>query len=399
MNQFYNLIRSFLILTTLLIVKQGVAQNVLYFENFPNTWNTANISGAGTDVFNGNLGTWNASANSDRIIGTINTPGGGDAYSLQFIGSVNNLGGNANFEVSSPVNGLDLSGQAGNPNVMVNFLVNTDGLDATDACSNYTVQYFNSVNGFQTVWAQTPAGLVTAYGNTGWHQVTLAVPLTYLTSDFQIFIDNNIPNTCGTANQTLLLDNLVISNGGFDILPVNIITFTGSYNNGSANLNWTVDESGIRSYTVERSADGRNFQSLSKLAALNSGSRTTYTYSDNLKEFSGGNVYYRLNILENTGYQHYSKIISLKTALINGVSLSPNPARSYTNLSFNAVVNQTALIEVFDANGRARLNQRVSLFKGGNTVQLNKLEQLPAGVYMIRTTVDGKLISTKVVVD
>jgi hypothetical protein len=398
MKQFYNLIRSFLILATLFTVKQTVAQNVLYFDNFPNTWNTANVSGAGTDTFIGVLGTWNASANSDRIIGTINTPGSGDNYSLQFIGSVNNTGGLANFEVSSPVNGIDLSGQAGNSNVNVNFLVNTDGLDAADACSNYTVQFFNSVNGFSTVWNQTPADLVTAYGNTGWHQVTLNVPLTYLTSDFQIFIDNNIPNTCGTANQTLLLDNIVISNGGFDILPVNIITFTGSYNNYTANLNWTVDESAIKSYTIERSADGKNFQSLSSLAALNRGTRTDYTYSDNLKGYSGVNVFYRLNILENTGYQHYSKIISLKTSLINVVSLSPNPARSYTNLSFNASVNQSALIEVFDANGRTKLNQRVSLFRGANTVQLNKLEQLPAGVYMIRTTVDGKLITSKVVV-
>ena len=398
MNQFYNLIRSFLILATLLIVKQGVAQNILYLEQFPNTFNTGYVAlpgGYSADIAE-SLGNWHVSGNTSKVNIAVDTPGFQTNYSVKFIDSLNNSGVQAFSQIVSPAGATDLSGQAGNNNVFVNFVINTDTLDATSTTTHLKVEFYNGST-FTTAFDQTTQQIVSTYGNTGWHQITLNVPLAYLTAGFQLFITDYTDNG-STTQQTLLLDQIVISDGAFDILPVDIISFTGNYNNYTANLNWTVDESDIRTYTIERSSDGKNFQSLSSLAALNNGSRTNYTYSDNLKGYSGLNVFYRLNILENTGYQHYSKIISLKTALINGVSLSPNPARSYTNLSFNANNNQTALIEVFDANGKAKINQRVSLFRGANTVQLDKLDQLPAGVYMIRTTVDGKLVSSKIVV-
>jgi hypothetical protein len=403
MNQFYNLIRSFLILATLFAASQANAQNIIYLERFPNIWNPSFFVGPGNDTTNQNLGTYRASSSvapsgpASRIVGAVNSPGFFDSTSLLFIDSVNNTGSSDLFELRSPL--LDLSAYSADTTIQLSFLVNTTGLDSNNTCATYSIQFHNSATGFSTVWTANAHQLDSTYGDTGWHQVTIPIDTSLLTSDFQIFFDNTLPDACGTVTSTLAIDNLVISTGAFNILPVNIISFTANYNNYTANLHWTVDESGIKSYTVERSSDGRNFQSISSLVALNNSSRTNYTYSDNLKGFSGANVFYRLNILENSGYQHYSKIISLKTALISGVSLSPNPARSYTNLSFNANNNQTALIEVFDANGRAKINQRVSLFRGANTVQLDKLDQLPAGVYMIRTTVDGKMIASKVVVE
>jgi hypothetical protein len=396
MKQFYNLLRTFLILSSFLIVKQASTQTILYVESFPNIWNPGFLHGPGNDQTDQNLGTYHASSNTPIIVGAVNSPGFFDSTSLLFIDSVNTTGSPALFEISSPA--IDLSAVSTDTTVQVAFLINTTGLDSTNTCNTISLQFFNSSQGFSTQWSADAHTLDSTFGDTGWHQITVPIPVAYLTNDFQLFFDNTSPIGCGTTTQTFALDQIVFTSGAFDILPVNILSFNGSYNNSTANLRWTVEESQISNYTIERSSDGKNFQSVGTVAAQNTGVKTNYTFSDNLKGYTGNKVFYRLGILETSGRKEYSRIINLKVAALNGVALSPNPARSYTNLSFNVLNEQTSIVELFDASGRIKLTQRVALYKGANTIQLNKLEQLPSGVYMLRTVVDGKVITSKMVV-
>jgi len=67
-------------------------------------------------------------------------------------------------------------------------------------------------------------------------------------------------------------------------LPVDLLSFTGTYNNQATQLNWeTAAEVNLRHFEVERSTDGVNFTAI---ATVNAGG-TRYQYTDDLSAVSG----------------------------------------------------------------------------------------------------------------
>lgn len=94
-------------------------------------------------------------------------------------------------------------------------------------------------------------------------------------------------------------------------LPVRLISFSGRINNNAALLNWNIDTpDDLRTFELEKSRDGIHFTRLATIAGQ--AAKRSYHYSDN--EILGPYMYYRLNIIENSGSSHYSNIIRLQKA-------------------------------------------------------------------------------------
>lgn len=106
-------------------------------------------------------------------------------------------------------------------------------------------------------------------------------------------------------------------------LPVQLTSFNASEEGLSTKLVWnTAEESGIESYVIEKSTDGRNYTAIGTVKAAN---LKAYSFTD---AASAENSYYRLKMVEVNGTYKYSYIVSVKAKLAASISLSPNPVKT-----------------------------------------------------------------------
>lgn len=136
----------------------------------------------------------------------------------------------------------------------------------------------------------------------------------------------------------------------FITLPVSLTSFTATMQNKTVQLNWkTLSENNINNYQLERSADGRNFNSITTIQGLNI-PVANYSYVDNFP--LSGVSYYRLNIQGAAGYQKYSQVVSVKNNKENLVSLFPSPWQKGEDLNINNDNNEKLIIYFFNAGGQ-----------------------------------------------
>jgi hypothetical protein len=136
----------------------------------------------------------------------------------------------------------------------------------------------------------------------------------------------------------------------FITLPVTLTSFTAHMQNKTVQLNWkTTSEDNINNYNVERSADGRNFTTITSIQALNA-PVANYNYIDNnpLAAVS----YYRLNIHGMAGYQKYSQIVSVKYNQGNVAWLYPNIWQKGEDLNITNNNNEKLTVYFFSVSGQ-----------------------------------------------
>ncbi len=156
---------------------------------------------------------------------------------------------------------------------------------------------------------------------------------------------------------------------GLGVLAVKLVTFEARQQNGKAALVWsTAEENGKEHFELQRSADSRNWQIITKLPAKGGNGNNSYNFTDNQPQ--PGTNYYRL-LMNNEGIIAYSAVKKLDFAGKWELKLSPNPAKAgdAVTLQSNAAISS---IKLLDMQGRA-----LQLINGNNTV---------AGTYRLTTT-------------
>jgi hypothetical protein len=160
-------------------------------------------------------------------------------------------------------------------------------------------------------------------------------------------------------------------------LPLHLLSFTGSKQTNHNQLQWkTADETNTKEFGLERSTDGRSFNSFATVAAKGTGNGS-YSYDDNAQ--LSGKVFYRLKMIDNDGRFTYSNIIVLSNQSTTTVSVYPNPVANKATLQFsdNKLLNTTA--KLTDMNGR-----QVSTIAIKNNFEIIDMGKLPAGIYMLQ---------------
>lgn len=163
----------------------------------------------------------------------------------------------------------------------------------------------------------------------------------------------NAPNYASLGSYTL--------NGTFtanSALPLHKLELKGNVQNSNHKLNWEiVADEALVEQEIEVSADGKNFESIGKLA--------TTSRSLNHTPAVKGIVYYRLNVTFDNGRQYYSNVISLKN----------NDGNAKPFMVGNIVQNTIAIsspsmfsYSVFDFNGRMMM--KGNLTQGMNTISM-----------------------------
>lgn len=182
-------------------------------------------------------------------------------------------------------------------------------------------------------------------------------------------------------------------------LPVELTAFDGQAIECKVKLTWeTATEVNNHFFDVQRSSDGRSFESLETIyGAGNSEIAQTYNYTDQIK---GTNdiVYYRLMQVDFDGTYAYSNIISIRNSNCNqteGISdVYPNP---FTNeITFDIYGSnslETGRIELYNVMGILVFSTEVR-FENGQNIVVIPAENLASGTYLARFTGSGQKITT-----
>ncbi|MEO0897774.1 MAG: DUF2341 domain-containing protein [Bacteroidota bacterium] len=151
-------------------------------------------------------------------------------------------------------------------------------------------------------------------------------------------------------------------------------------------IEWSADkEINNKYFFVERSQDGRFYESMGKLAGGGNNNFTLrYSYSDS-KPFEGGGLY-RLKQVQKNGSFIYTEPISTAYDLADkGIQIkdiSPNPFNDFFVAEFEASKEQQAEIIIYNGKGETIENHRIKVKKGANNFIFKDVYDLPKGPYV-----------------
>lgn len=170
------------------------------------------------------------------------------------------------------------------------------------------------------------------------------------------------------------------------VLPVELERFSAYPSDNKIKLEWiTVAETNSDYFSVERSSDGLEFETIHTLKASgNSSSRLNYAAMD--EQPLPGINYYRLTQTDVNGVVHQSAIIYVNMdetpqAFID--KLYPNPSNDMIHADLFLPDNGNVQLRLFDYTGKLVMEKAVSTQKGFSTLSTD-LSELPKGIYIIK---------------
>ncbi|MBK9382008.1 MAG: T9SS type A sorting domain-containing protein [Chitinophagaceae bacterium] len=259
------------------------------------------------------------------------------------------------------------------------------GPGAPNAGTNYDQLTFNAatvdVSGTTLIVEEDDVnaqpGIYTIMNNTGGNFVgnfaTVVIPLGYT-------ITYN-PAGSATVVVTKLGSTLPAVWGDFNAL---------AKNNNRVNLNWsTLQENNVSHYTVEYSANGRDYTSIGTVAAAgNTTNVTNYSFVHNTPDVQKTN-YYRIRQSDLDGKTAYSVIrpVRFSKGTVAPILVTPNPVRDRLQLSVQA---ENIRIMLVDLSGRTLKN--MNLQPGNHELSVT---ELAPGMYHLVIFQDGLRLETQ----
>lgn len=262
-----------------------------------------------------------------------------------------------------------------------------------------TENFTNTVKGFrdgQEVASMTFNGFAVGY-----------IPITVsLNNTFDNVDDVRLYITAGgyLGNQSATnhsINNIVID--AASPLPVTLVDFSAKTIENTIQLAWrTTSETNASHFEVEKSNDGKSFLSIGNVSAKGeSEAIETYTFTD----ISGRNSafsqqYYRLKMIDNDGTYAYSRIETARwknTETAHNVVMSPNPLKSQElNLRFEGMAKGNYTVQIINLLGQKRAEK--SFVWDGISESKFSTNNLPAGLYLVKTVSSGEEIVRRLVI-
>jgi hypothetical protein len=264
--------------------------------------------------------------------------------------------------------------------------------------------------------------LSTGLNNSQWHHVVftrfgnlLSIYIDGILKNSAAFTQDNITNFYKLVlgrNQDLFqymyngkLDNLRLYNRSITVveittlytseltgipLPVLLIGFSGKKQNQEVRLQWqTENEMNLSHFKIERSADGRTFETINIVVAVNTTGRNDYSFRDNSPWISDTR-FYRLKIVDADGSYKYSPVIKLTAEEGKTLTIFPNPAHGVITISG---LDGKGEITITGINGRELLRQ----YNSGQSLILD-ISRLPDGIYIFQYSDSQKIKAQKLII-
>jgi hypothetical protein len=207
-----------------------------------------------------------------------------------------------------------------------------------------------------------------------------------------VVLDGRALTTAGIINTTAITANNSL--GPCTSLPIQLLSFTGICTMQTVVLNWsTAMETNNKSFTVQRSEDGMNWQAIGTIEGAGSSS-TLHTYSLTDKLPGKSVSYYRLMLTNFDGENTYSIVIIVGKCGIDSTgsfTLYPNPSTGTFTLSFTGDRTQVSSIEIFNSIGE-------QVYGSMGFQSIVDLSNKPSGEYFVQIHLSFQIINLEVVV-
>jgi hypothetical protein len=185
-------------------------------------------------------------------------------------------------------------------------------------------------------------------------------------------------------------------------LPVELVSFSATLNNGKADLKWvTAMEKNVSHFIIEKSTDGISYNDLGIVFAYgNSNELKNYRFADNnINPSQPGVIYYRLRSVDIDEKSTLSEVRVVRIAQNNETAITvltyPNPVSNELRITIpNSWQGKQVRYELFDHNGRNIIRST-----SGNSSQTETLNvsSLTPGMYVVKVSCGNETASQKIV--
>ena len=155
--------------------------------------------------------------------------------------------------------------------------------------------------------------------------------------------------------------------------------------------------SNIQSITIEKSSDARTFRPIADKSVSYSELAQKQTYQD--LSAPGASSYYRLRLTDLEGKTSYSNVLLVKgkSSAGTGFKVYPNIVQSSATISMVSQTKQLASLTIVDFSGRIIRQNAIQVQSGSNSIQINGLEKLSTGMYIMTIDIPGARYSQQIV--
>jgi hypothetical protein len=165
------------------------------------------------------------------------------------------------------------------------------------------------------------------------------------------------------------------------ILPAELLSFDGKYEEGMIDLSWSVaGEFGLDKYVLERQDPTGNWQELAGYAA--NGNQSMYLFTD-ARPWPGMN-HYRLRMVEQNGSISYSHEVEVLAPEKQRFNIWPNPTNGLLNVELYDERGVAGDLVVVDRLGVEVMRRHVESASNLPVYEVLSTADLPEGIYFLR---------------
>jgi hypothetical protein len=166
-------------------------------------------------------------------------------------------------------------------------------------------------------------------------------------------VDNNSTGPASTDRHfSLYFKNI----STFSTLPVRLLSFSGrAIDKSSVLINWVTElEVNNKQFEIQRSFDGKEFQTVAIAFSLEGSGTKAYKITDKIPSGSPSKVYYRIKQIDIDDKFSISKIISINLEESNKmfIKLSPNPVENEFTITLENNSAPVSSLRIVDIAGR-----------------------------------------------
>jgi len=235
-----------------------------------------------------------------------------------------------------------------------------------------TISITNPVSTSTYTWSTTNGNII---GSTSGTSITVNTAGSYI-------VTQQLQSGCSAYASDTVVIGYSSSCGILDKTELNL---TGAYENNKAQLRWIANTNAlIKTFQLERSADGIHFSAIKNISSYNGKTIATYLVADDLRNFRSSVAYYRLKVTDINNTMIYSTILRLVVPNSElHLLTAPNPVRDKIFLQVQAPGNGNLQVFVFDFGGRLVYSANTTVEKGISAMTITGTDKWPAGMYTL----------------
>lgn len=184
----------------------------------------------------------------------------------------------------------------------------------------------------------------------------------------------------GLQRQPVMISEILVTTSGQNLL-----------------LSWQVDKADCKYYEVERSQDAKNFSTIGLVMDVMDNSTTCQFKEKKSRLISGTAVWFRIKGILADGTVIYSSVRKYQETnpvnLVVNAVYSPNPFTNTVEIHYISKEKGLGAIELLSLAGIPVLSKQTIINKGSNTIRLNGLDNINAGIYMAKLSFNGCIIA------